>query len=70
MADSKDPTPDPTPDPSPEDQEKLYWEKLTSHLDTWFDGKVKQYQKTGQSRTGRTTLPGLFADMIFGPQKD
>lgn len=68
MADKE--TQDPAPEPSQEDQEKVFWEKFQSHLDTWFDGKVKQYRQQGTGRTGRTSLPGLFADMFFGPEKD
>lgn len=72
-----DKTPDPTPDPTPnpDEVEAKYWatfeEKLGGKLDTWFEGKMDEIRKTTTSRTGgRTTIPGLFANLIFGPEKD
>jgi hypothetical protein len=72
--------------PSPEDQEKAFWEKMTGTIDSWWDNKMKAYENSranstsssstssdaGTSRTGgkRVTLPGLIADLVFGPQKD
>jgi hypothetical protein len=71
-----DPQTPPPPDPT-EDAEKAFWEKFTGTMDSWWDNKMKSYQDqrppntTGTSRTGgkRTTLPGLIADMVFGPEK-
>lgn len=76
MADKKDegtPTPDTNTEPS--DEEKAYWEKFSGVLDSWWDNKIKTYREerpTGTSRTGnkRVTLPGLIADIVFGPEKD
>lgn len=76
MADKKDEgtgTENNTPESS--DEEKAYWEKFSGVLDSWWDGKIKAYREergTGTSRTGnkRVTLPGLIADIVFGPEKD
>jgi hypothetical protein len=62
-------TPEP-PEPTPEQAEAKYWETFESKLDGWFDRKIEKYRSTSTSRTGRTTLPAIFADMIFGPKKD
>jgi hypothetical protein len=71
MPDSKDQTPtDPPKEPTTEEAEKAYWDKLTAHLDSWFDGKVEKYRTTSPTRMGRTTLPGILADLVFGPPKD
>jgi hypothetical protein len=69
---SKDPTPpaDPPKERTPEEVEAAYWEKLTGHLDSWFDAKVEKYRGTSPTRMGRTTLPGILADIVFGPPKD
>ena len=71
--------------PTPEEQEKAFWEKLTGTIDSWWDNKMKAYESQrgnsgssstapdpGTSRTGgkRVTLPGLIADIVFGPSKD
>jgi hypothetical protein len=68
--------------PTPEETEKAYWEKMRSNLDEWWSGTMKKYEderkttppksEPGTSRTGgkRVTLPGLIADMVFGPEKD
>jgi hypothetical protein len=39
-------------------------------MDSWFDKKVEKYRGTSTTRTGRTTLPGIMANMIFGPDKE
>lgn len=70
MPDNQDPKPEPTQEPNPDEQEKAFWDKFEGHLDTWFDKKIEKYRTTSPSRTGRTTLPDIFATMIFGPKKD
>lgn len=72
MPEANPPTPDPTTstEPNPDDQEKAYWEKFEGKLDVWFDKKIEKYRTTGTTRTGgRTTLPEIFANMIFGKQE-
>jgi len=71
--------------PNPEEAEKAFWEKFTGTLDSWFDNKMKTLEDgrsknppkgdpppPGTSRTGgsRTTLSGIIADLVFGPEKD
>jgi len=63
-------TPAPPSEPTPEQIEDKFWEKFEGHLDTWFDRKVEKYRTTSSSRTGRTTLPTIMADLIFGPPKE
>jgi hypothetical protein len=70
MTDKTDPSADPQGD-SGADAEKHYWdehEKRTrAILDGWFDDKKKEL---GSSRNGgRATLPKIFADLVFGPEK-
>lgn len=69
MADDKTSPAEPTDE---EKAEKHYWdehEKRTRGvLDKWFEEKRTELSK---SRTGggRTTLPKIFADLVFGPEK-
>lgn len=71
----QDPTPTPEPqsqDPTPvnpEDAEKAYWEKFEGKLDTWFDKKIEKYRTTGTARMGKTTLPEIVANFVFGKQE-
>lgn len=56
------------------DQAAQFWAehktRTVAILDEWFEAKVKKYQGTGTSRTGgRMSLPGLIADLMFGPEK-
>lgn len=65
---------DPPADPGPEDQEKAYWDKFGAEFDNrlnaWFDKKREEFRGPSTSRSGgRTTLPGILADLIFGPEK-
>jgi hypothetical protein len=69
MPDKQDPEPTPTPDPNPDELEAKYWATFESKLNGWFDGKIKELRDTSTSRTGRTTLPGFMANLIFGPEK-
>lgn len=75
MADNPNPpAPEPSPEPTPEQQTAAFWASSKEHLsgimDEWFDKKVKDMRATSPSRTGRTTLPGILADIMFGPKKD
>lgn len=70
-------TDSPNPDPSQGDKsggdpnpEESFWKKFDERIDAAIDRKVDAYRKkagTGNSRTGRTTLPGILADLVFGP---
>ena len=54
-------------DPNPEES---FWKKFDERIDAAIDRKVADYRKkagTGTSRSGRTTLPGILADLVFGP---
>lgn len=62
--------------PNAEDE---FWGKFDAHLDGWLERKSKEATEQrarenpqGTSRTGskRVTLPGLIADIVFGPPKD
>jgi len=57
-------------EPTPEEQEAKFWATFESKMDGWFDRKVEMYRSTATSRTGRTTLPEIMANMIFGPLKE
>lgn len=76
MADNPNPNPstDPPQEPSPEQQTAAFWsgskDHITKIMDEWFDNKVKSMRETSSSRTGRTTLPGILSDIMFGPKKD
>lgn len=67
--DKTTPPANPPAEPTPEEAEEAYWKKFESRLDTWFDAKVEKYRGTSSSRTGRTTLPGILADLVFGQEK-
>lgn len=71
MPETQDPTPpatDPTP-PNAEDIEEKYWKTFESRLDTWFEAKVDKYRKTGTARMGKSTLPEIVANFVFGKQE-
>ncbi len=67
--DPKNSPPEGAPEGAPEDAEKAYWAKFEGVMDTWFDKKVKTLRETSSSRQGRTTLPKVLADIVFGPEK-
>lgn len=71
MPDNQDPkTQDPPKEPTPEEAEEAFWSKFDARLNNWFDNKVKEYRGTSAARTGRSTLPGIMADIVFGAKKD
>ena len=52
------------------DPEESFWKKLDERIDEGIKRNVESYRKnarSGTSRTGRTTLPGILADLVFGP---
>ena len=71
MTDPKtDPTPpEPKPEPTAEEQEAAYWTRFEEKLDNWFDKRVEKMRATASSRTGRTNLPSILSDLVFGPIK-
>jgi len=66
--------PAPEPEKTPEQAEAEFWGKHKEHtlgvLDEWFEKKKTELQSRSTGRTGRTTLPGLLADIMFGPAKE
>jgi hypothetical protein len=68
---SDDPKTEPTPEPSPEaDPAKSFWEEFEKRIDGVIDRRMAQFQKSqppGTSRTGRSTLPGILAELMGGP---
>lgn len=63
-----------TPEGSEPDQAEAFWGEHKTRtrgiLDEWFEDKKKELREMGTSRTGgRTTLPGLLANIMFGPEK-
>jgi hypothetical protein len=71
-------------DPEPQNQnsgggddsstEDGFWKKLADTIDERIDAGIerglKKHRPTGAQRTeGRTTIPGIFADIVFGKQK-
>ena len=65
-----EPTPaPPKPEPTAEEQEAAYWTRFEEKLDNWFDKRVEKMRATASSRTGRTNLPGILSDLVFGPVK-
>lgn len=72
MAETTDPAPQ--GDPPKDEGANAFWgehEKRTRGiLDAWFEDKKKEFREQGTSRTGgRTTLPKIIAEMMFGPEK-
>jgi len=73
MPTEQNPTPPPTPEPATPDttaEEAKYWDTLESRLDSWFDKKIEKYRTTGTARMGKTTLPELIANFVFGKQEE
>ena len=63
---------------SQDDHEKAFWDRLGSTIEQRVDAVVEKRLKglrpesgsTGNQRgKGRTTLPGILADLVFGPEK-
>jgi hypothetical protein len=61
------------------DPQEAFWKQLDTHLDSWLERKSKEADEqrkrenpAGTSRTGtkRPTLPGIIADIVFGPPKE
>lgn len=57
------------------DAMEAFWtefdKRVKGHLDGFYKDKIKEFRQTRTSRTdnGRTTLPGIFASLMFGPEK-
>lgn len=54
-----------------DDRESAFWKRFDERLDAGVKRAIDTHLKPGGQRTGRTTLPGVIADMFFGkaPQK-
>jgi hypothetical protein len=66
-----------TPPPEPpkndgSDAEKHFWDEHDKRtrgiLDKWFDEKAAAMRSSARG-PGRSTLPKIFADLVFGPEK-
>lgn len=71
MAANPTPNPEPPAEPTPEETEAAFWSKHKEStlgiLDEWFEKKKEELRSTGTSRgSGRATLPGIIADIMFG----
>lgn len=77
---TQDPQTDPqqqqqSPEPSSnDDPEKGFWERLDKVVEAAADRVVEKRLKSArdngtQRGTGRTTLPKMLADIMFGPEK-
>ena len=74
MAENKPQEPVKPEDTDPAVDEEAFWSKHKEHmtgiLDEWFEKKKGELRQAGTSRSGgRTTLPGMLANIMFGPEK-
>lgn len=64
------PKTDPPADPPADDAEASFWakfdEKLNAGIGAAIDKKLSEFRENSNSRTGRSTVPGLIADFMFG----
>ena len=75
MADQEPQTePSNEPEPKGEGDETKFWETLTGIVDKAVEGALAKRDKAreknkpvGNSRSGRTDLPGFLADLMGGP---
>lgn len=57
-------------DSGTDDVEAKFWTKLDQRIDAAIDRGVQKYARPAGQRTGRTTLPGMLANFMFGPEKE
>jgi hypothetical protein len=70
MADDKtDKTADPPGDDKGDDAEAGFWAKFDSRIDEGIERNLRKHSVTGTQRTGRSTLPGMLANIMFGTDK-
>lgn len=68
----QDPKPPESPkEPTPEEAEKHFWdqfdERITGHLNKFWEDKLKEIRKPGTSRAGgRPYLPGGILGVFLG----
>lgn len=64
------PPANPPAEPNADDQEAKFWksfdERVNGLLDGWLDRTIEKHKTTSPSRMGRTSLPSIFYDAIFG----
>jgi hypothetical protein len=71
MATDSKPTDPPADPPANDDPEAGFWAKLDERIDAGISRGIEKHVKPGTSRNGgRTTLPGVLADLMFGKQAD
>lgn len=63
--------PEPPKEPTPDEVEEAFWkkfdERVTGHLDSFFDRKLKEIRRPGTSRAGgRPYLPGGILGVFLG----
>lgn len=68
------PDPTPTPEPDPAAAETAFWDKFEKKIDekleAFYAKKLKDFRPNTSSRgNGRNNLPGIIADIMFGPAK-
>jgi len=71
MADDKKPDTQDAPEPTDaEKAEASYWEKFDQKVNQIIDARIETVRQAGTTRgQGRTTLPGMLANFVFGPEK-
>lgn len=70
------PNPDPAnpPEPDPAAAETAFWDRMGKQIDekleAFYAKKLKDFRPNSSSRgNGRNNLPGIIADIMFGPVK-
>lgn len=61
---------DPAAEPTAEEVQNAFFDKMEERLSGWLDREIEKRRGTGTSRgSGRPTLQGMFADLMFGTSK-
>lgn len=55
-----------TDDAGKGDAEKKFFDRIGAEIDAGVDRAVQKYLKPAEQRTGRTTITGVLADLMFG----
>ena len=72
MADDPTKTEGDPPEGSKSDTEKAeenFWKKLDGRIDAGIDRAIEKHTKPGGSRTGKLTVPEMFANLLLGEKK-
>jgi hypothetical protein len=60
----------PPADPPEDERETAYWKKFDERVSSAVDkklGELRDSARQSQQRTGRKTIPGMLADLVWGP---